>query len=145
MKKAWVENGIIRDICDSDPAETYHPDIAQHYCVSVPEYCVNGARLLEGSWVNPIIEVPAEPETPKVLILTPTQFKLCFTVQERVLINRAKKLDEVVQVAFEILDDQKLEEVHLDKKCTTDTVDYLVAIGCITHDRGIDVKAGKQI
>lgn len=143
--KAWVENGIIRDICNSNPAETYHPDIAQYYSVSVPEYCVNGARLLEGAWVNPVIEEPIPAAAAPVTVLNPLDFKLCFTMQERVLIKQARLTDDLLQVAFEVLDDPRLQEVHLDKPCTIEMIDYLVTINLITPARAIDVKAGKQI
>lgn len=144
-KKAWIENGIIRDTCDADPFETYHPDIAKHYDTDVPEYCVNGATLREGTWVNPVILPPADPLPVKVAAISPLDFKLCFTMQERVLIKRAKMTDELLQIAFETLDDPRLQEVHLDKQCTIETIDYLVTIGLITKDRADDVKAGKQV
>lgn len=144
-KKAWVENGIIRDICNADPAETYHPDIAQHYSVSVPEYCVSGALLLEGDWVNPVIEEPAPAPVAPVTVLSPLDFKLCFTMQERVLIKRALLTDDLLQVAFEVLDDPRLQEVDLYNQSTIEMIDYLVTINLITPARAIEVKAGSKI
>ena len=54
MKKAWQNPiGTIRDVCESDPALSYHPDIAKLYTTDVPDSTVNGATLVSGAWVNP--------------------------------------------------------------------------------------------
>lgn len=145
MRKAWVENGIIRDICASDPAETYHPLVAAEYGTDVPDDCVAGAELVGGVWINPIILPPAEVVPVKVTAISPLDFKMLFTIQERILINRAKQTDEVLQVAFETLDDPRLKDVHLDKQIIIETIDYMVVQNLLTAERAIDVKNGKQI
>jgi len=52
MKKAWIENNVVRDVCEGNPAELYHPDIAVYYSTDVPDDIINGAKLENGVWVN---------------------------------------------------------------------------------------------
>ena len=52
MKKAWIENNVVRDICEGNPAELYHPDVAVFYDTDVPDDIKNGARLENNVWVN---------------------------------------------------------------------------------------------
>jgi hypothetical protein len=58
MKKAWVENGKIRDIANGDPDLNYHPDIAALYTTDVPDTTVGGATLVDGVWTNPPPPLP---------------------------------------------------------------------------------------
>ena len=54
MKKAWQDPiGVIRDICNGNPAECYHADVAAFYITDVPDTAVNGATLVSGVWTNP--------------------------------------------------------------------------------------------
>ena len=65
MKKAWQNPiGTIRDVCESDPELSYHPDIAKLYTTDVPDGTVNGATLVSGVWVNPAPPPPAQPQPP---------------------------------------------------------------------------------
>ena len=48
MTKAWIENDIIRDIAPADPFDCYHPDIAAHYSVDVPDDAENGDTFKDG-------------------------------------------------------------------------------------------------
>lgn len=136
---AYIRDGVVSHVSGSDKEEM----AGLQSVVALP--ATHTVRVGDSYNGDGVFCATATTLAQNVLVLTPTQFKLCFTVQERVLINRAKKTDEVVIVAFEILDDPKLEEVHLDKSCTIDVIDYLVSINCITRERGEDVKLGKQI
>ena len=70
MKKAWQDPiGTIRDICDSDPTLSYHPDIAKFYSTDVPNTTVNGATLVAGKWINPLPPAPPLPPEPPVFDL----------------------------------------------------------------------------
>lgn len=63
MKKAWIQNDVVRDICPADPLFSYHPDIAAFYTTDVPDTAVNGATLVDGVWTNPpapVLPTPAE-------------------------------------------------------------------------------------
>ena len=53
MKKAWIEDGRVRDVCHRNPVECYHPDVATFYDTDVPDDVVNGATLVNGVWANP--------------------------------------------------------------------------------------------
>ena len=58
MKKAWIENNVVRDVCEGDPAELYHSEVAVNYSTDVPDDITNGAKLENGVWVNlPVVEV----------------------------------------------------------------------------------------
>lgn len=75
MKKAWIQNGTIRDICEGDPFQTYHPDVAQWYYTDVPDDCQNGFMLLDGQWTAPpVVEEPyvAPQPLPPPVALVPT-------------------------------------------------------------------------
>jgi hypothetical protein len=52
MKKAWIENNVVRDVCEGNPSELYHPDVAVHYSTDVSDDIKNGATLENGVWVN---------------------------------------------------------------------------------------------
>lgn len=143
-KKAWVENGIIRDICNSNPAEAYHPIVAADYDTDVPDFCVNGAELVGGVWINPVAPEVLMVSAP-LPVLNPLQFKMLFALQERVLIKKARLTDDLLIEAFEILDDPLLTTVDLAHKTTIEMIDYLVHLGCISTERGAEIKLGTQV
>ena len=58
MKKAWIENSIIRDIAHSEPSEIYHTDIAVHYTAEVPDDAENGDTFANGVLTKPVIPEP---------------------------------------------------------------------------------------
>lgn len=61
MKFAWIENDIIRDIAPGNPMEFYHPDIAAHYNVTVPDDAANGDGWVNGELIKPPAPEPVEP------------------------------------------------------------------------------------
>lgn len=126
--KAWIENDTVRDICHGNPAECYHPDIAVHYNTDVPEGTVNGATLVDGEWVNPVIPepTPVEPVQPDITV-SPVEFKLLWTVTERAKITELKASDPIIQDFYSIIDDPRLTLVNLSLKSTQDAVDYLLS------------------
>ena len=64
MRKAWIENAVIRDICQGNPDELYHPDIAALYNTDVPDEAANGDGWVDGQLVKPVIPDPVEPPAP---------------------------------------------------------------------------------
>jgi hypothetical protein len=92
--KAWIESGIIRDITHDEPSEIYHPDIAQHYTIEVPDDAENGDTFENGVLTKkPVVEVtPIEPVIFKTTTLSPIEFKLRFTAPERVAIYQSADL-----------------------------------------------------
>lgn len=91
MKKAWIEDNRVRDIAPGNPADLYHPDIAQLYDTDVPDDTQNGAELVGGVWVNPLPPVPQEasPPPPQVRQITGLAFFDRFTDAEAVAIDLA--------------------------------------------------------
>jgi hypothetical protein len=143
MKYAWIENNVIRDIANDNPAELFHADIAKYYDVEVPDYVLNGATLADGAWVNPapieyVASAPIPTEAPKV---SPIEFKLLFSSTERIAIKTS--IDPIVQDFYEITSDPRLTHVDLGLKSTKDAIAYLVGIGVLTKDRADTILAGK--
>ena len=55
MKKAWIENGIVRDVCPLgiDPNFAYGSEIGANYTEDVPDNAVHGWIKVAGEWVAP--------------------------------------------------------------------------------------------
>ncbi len=142
--KAWIDNNAVRDLCPGNPDELYHPDIAALYDTEVPEGTKQGVTLIEGVWTNPVIPEPVAPEpvVPVPPKLTPVQFKMCFTPQERIAIKAARATDPVLQDAYEILDDLRLTEVDLTLASVQGLIDYLGTLNLLTAERIEQVKMG---
>jgi hypothetical protein len=126
--KAWIENDTVRDICPGNPAECYHPDIAVHYNTDVPDGTINGATLVDGEWVNPVIPepTPVEPVQPDITV-SPVEFMLLFTSPERIFIKSIRQSDPVVSDFMDIIEHPKLTLVNLSLASTQQAVDYLLS------------------
>jgi hypothetical protein len=74
--------------------------------------------------------------------ISPVEFKLCFTPQERIAIKAARATDPVLEDAFDILDDPRLTFVDLTLASTQGLIDYCVAQGHVTAERAVQIKAG---
>jgi len=79
MKYAWIENGKIRDIAHSNPAEIYHPDVAAYYTTQVPDNAVNGDGWVNGALVKPVVVEP----TPAARQWTADNFRTGMTLAEK--------------------------------------------------------------
>ena len=132
--KAWIENGIIRDIAHTEPSEIYHPDIAKFYDTEVPDDAENGDTFVEGVLTKPVIVEPTPMIVePKTLTLSPIEFKLRFTAPERVAIYQSTDL--IVKDFISLLDDIRLQTVDLTLQSTIDAVDYLISLGLVEVSR----------
>lgn len=148
MKYAWIENNKVRDIVAIDPFTLFHADVAKNYSTEVEDTVEDNAELVDGVWVNPVIPepdpnyVPPLPEKvyPKV---SPVEFKMLFTVQERVAIKGARTTDEILQDGFEILEDTRLTTVDLGLTSVQGLIDYMVTLTLITAKRAEEIKSGK--
>jgi hypothetical protein len=146
MKKAWIENGVIRDICPGDPDELYRPEVAELYNTDVPDEAENGDAWVDGA----LVKRPAAPETAPESIshqaqrstVSPVEFKLLFTPQERVAIKSARASDPVIEDFMEIVEDPRLTYVDLNLRSTQDALGYLVAKGILTEDRKAQIIEG---
>ena len=147
MKYAWIENNKIRDIVNADPFTVFHADVAKNYSTEVEDNVEDNAELVDGVWVNPVTPEPdtdyviPEPEKvyPKV---SPLEFKILFTAQERIAIKEAKATDEILQDGFEILEDTRLTVVDLGLASTQDFIDYMTSLGLLTTERADKIKSG---
>ena len=86
----------------------------------------------------PVVPV-AQDQPPK---LTPVEFKMCFTVQERIAIKTARPTDPVLDDAMELLEDIRLKEVDLSLQSNRQLIDYMVSQSYITPERAEQIKAG---
>ena len=147
MKYAWIENNKIRDIVEVYPFTIFHADVAKNYSTEVEDNVENNAELVDGVWVNPVTPEPdtdyvlPEPEKvyPKV---SPLEFKMLFTVQERIAIKEAKATDEILQDGFEILEDPRLTVVDSGLASNQGFIDYMVTLGLVTTERADEIKSG---
>ena len=150
MKYAWIENNKIRDIVDVDPFTIFHADVAKNYNTEVEDDVEDNAELVDGVWVNPTTPEPdpdyVAPEPVKVYPkVTPLEFKMLFTSQERIAIKEAKATDAILQDGFEILDDPRLTIVDLGLASVQGLIDYMVTLELLTTERADEIKSGTLI
>ena len=138
--KAWIENGIIRDIAHDEPTKIYHPDIAKLYDADVPENAENGDTFIDGILTKPETVV-IEPVAPVIVKqqISPIEFKLRFTAPERVAIYQSTDL--IVKDFVSLLDDVRLTQVDLNLQSTIDAVGYLAQQGLIEENRVSEILA----
>lgn len=138
---AWIENDIIRDICEGNPSECYHPDVAQFYSVEVPDDASRGDGWVDGALVKaPVVEVPAPVPTPPIVSVT--TFKMLFTSAERIAISSARASNPVIEDFYSILDDVRTVEVNLSLQSVQDMLGYLVAESLLTEERKAAILTG---
>ena len=143
--KAWIENGRIRDVCQGDPAASYHPDIAAHYTADVPDNAANGDEWDGVTLTKPVIPdlVPIEPPAPVPPKVSPVEFKLLFTAPERVAIKAST--DPIVQDFFSIVEDTRLTHVDLGLQSTQDALAYLETLELIAAGRKAEILTGNVL
>ena len=143
MKYAWIENAVIRDLCNGVPDELYHPDIAQHYDTQVPDEAINGdgwdgVKLVKlVNLVKSIVSDNIAPPTQmrSITQISPIEFKLRFTAQERIAMRVARPTDLGVDDLFDIIEDPRLTTVDLELAATKEAVAYLVLKGYVVQAR----------
>lgn len=95
-------------------------------------------RFFDNHW-----HPPAEIPLPPFKKVSPVEFKLLFTSQERVAINAARAADPVIDDFFDIVDDPRLTHVDLGLQSTQDALSYLVAKSLLTEDRKSEILRGE--
>ena len=144
MKKARVINNVAVDVVVGDPAEFFHPNIATQFEL-VPDEVEAGWRRdpQTGAWLAPE-PVELQPETPTAFPkVSPVEFKLLFTAQERVAIKAERGNDPMIDDFFGIIEDPRLTYVDLGLQSTQDALGYLETKGFITYARRVQILAGK--
>lgn len=99
-------------------------------------------------WYSPTAGIVTDPEKQLKLDgvrprLSPIEFKLLFTAQERVAIKASTDL--IVQDFFEIVNDPRLTFVDLQLSSTIGAINYLVSLTLLTAPRAAEILNGTQV
>ena len=143
MRKAWVEAGKIRDLCDGDPQELFHPDIAGYYNTTVPDFVVTGATWSGTQWENPPPPPPPPSAAVPIPLIGPIAFQMLFHVEELVASDAAKETDPVVRIFWNLLNDPRTDTVDRNLKTVQDGLHYLEAKGLIGVGRAQEILTGE--
>ena len=131
MKKAWVENGKIRDIAHDEPYNIYHPDVAQYYDTLVPVDAQNGWEKNEkGEWV-----APAQSEIIQIVqprIITDFDVRTCLTFGEKVKWDNDLE-PEIKSAKLELM------RHNMTRPEAQEIIDWLVNKGILLQDSGVKV------
>lgn len=115
MKKAWIENGKIRDVAQGIPEEIYHPDVAALYTIDVPDQAENGDL-----WENGVL---SKPEPPPRLWFE-ADFREKMTLAEKTKWN-SDSVPEIVTAKLEL---------PKELAGATEIAEFLVSAGVISQD-----------
>ena len=145
MKYARVVNQTAVDVRTKSPEGFFTPNVAAEF-VTVPEEIEDGWTFDGEVWAEPV-QIDPNPIEPTASYpqLTPLEFKMCFTVTERLAIKAAKETDPILQDTYEILDDVRLKTVDLNLASNRALIDYLVSLSCVTLERAEQIKLGVQL
>lgn len=138
---AQIVDGVAVDV-STNPAEEFHPEIAALF-VEVPSQVEPQWRLIDGTWQAPPLADAAVDSVALPPKVSPVEFKLLFTAQERLAIKEARANDPVIDDFFEIVEDPRLTHVNLGLQSTQDALAYLEAKGLITTARRQEALAGQ--
>lgn len=137
MKYAWIEDSVIRDIAHGNPTDCYTPEVAASYSTEVPDDAESGDGWVNGTLIKPevVVPPPPEPEVPVPSKVSPVEFKLLFTPQERVAIKAVQATDPMVADFYEIVEDPRLTHVDLGLASVQQALTYLMKLGLLAPDR----------
>ncbi len=125
---ARVKDGVAIELFDVPQGlalkDCFHPSLLAEF-VTVPNNTKVGSTLVNGSWVAPVIPT-LEKAKPRRPVLTPTQFKLLWTVPELIAIDELRQIDKTLDKVMDLLEDPKTEEVDLNLRSVKDTITYTV-------------------
>jgi hypothetical protein len=76
--------------------------------------------------------------------VSPVEFKLLFTPQERIALRVARESDPVLQDFFDIAEDPRLTKVELTLESTVMALDYMVSKGLLSSERASKIKLGQR-
>ncbi|QJD91817.1 hypothetical protein HH213_18005 [Duganella dendranthematis] len=113
-------NGTAVDVTETDPAEIFHPELAEAFVV-VPDGTENGATFSGGKWTNPAVSTP-EPLVGALPMLTPMTLYMAFKPAERIAIKASQ--DPMVQEFWAMYQ----LSVQLDKPTDPNLVSVRMAI-----------------
>lgn len=145
MKYARNVNNTAVDVRTESPEGCFTPEIAAEF-VEVPDEVENSWILEGGIWSAPPAPeptpepTPAPTEAPKI---SPVEFKLLFTSQERVAIKAARATDPVIDDFYDIVEDPRLTHVDLGLQSTQMALGYLAQQGLLTEARMAEILQGQ--
>ncbi|MEX1197811.1 MAG: hypothetical protein WEB57_08140 [Pseudohongiellaceae bacterium] len=137
---ARVRNNIAVDV-STNPESHFHPDIAGEF-ESVPDQVERRWRLVDGEWKAPEPSIPTDRDPKDTPAISPVDFMLLFTSQERVAIKAARENDQIVADFFDLLEDPRLDRVRLSQPAVQEGVQYLATQALITEARRDEILQG---
>lgn len=140
MKYARIVNGIAVDVRTDSPEGFFTPGIVSEF-VNVPDNVEDHWILTGTDWNAPVIPEPVVVE-PLIPIISPVEFKLLFTPQERLAIKAEQANDAILDDLFSIIDDPRLKEINLNLESNKAVMEYLQSKGLITADRKAEIMTG---
>lgn len=140
MKKAWIENDQVRDVCAGNPSDLFHPDVAVFYDTDVPDDASSGDGWVNGVLIKPELVIAPPPEIPPKV--SPVEFMLLFTSPERVAIKALRQTDQIVDDFLDIIEDPRLTFVDLGLGSTVSAIDYMVYVGVVAAERKAEILTG---
>ncbi len=143
MKNAWIENNSVRDVAPGIPAEIYHPDVAAHYSVEVPDEAENGDTFVDGVLTKrpvPPTPEPVEPPAPVPPRVTVIEYKMLFTSHERIAVKAST--DPVIIDLQELMNDPRTTTVDLSLASIQGALDYMTSLGLIAVGRKAEILTG---
>ena len=78
-----------------------------------------------------------------IIRVSPVQYKLLFTSQERIAIRVERETDPVIDDFFDIIDDPRLEGVDVNGPASVSAVNYMRDKGLLTEARAEDILANR--
>jgi hypothetical protein len=143
-KYARIVDGRAVDVVDTDPAELFHPEVAEQF-ITVPDDTSTSDHFDGEAWTK---YVP--PELPAVLpvppVVTPPEFKLLI-LDELPEIMEAAQTDIKIAAFMEVVNDPRLTEVDLSLKSVQNGLKYcLKQIGrtdTVISERMDEILSGK--
>lgn len=148
MKKyVRTENSLVVEVFERndgyEPVDCFTAEVANQF-IAAPTVVHVGWRLINGEWLPPEpVQLP-ELETSDAIRVSPVEFKLLFTPQERMTIKAARATDPVIDDFCDIVEDPRLTHVDLGLKSTKDALAYMVNSGLIAAERQGEILAGKM-
>ncbi len=121
-------------------AECWHPELAVKFSVCPDNVTVGSTVNEAGEWT--IAPEPASAPSAESVKVSPVEFKLLFTPQERVAMKAARSTDPVIEDLYEVLDDPRLTFVDLGLQSTKDAIGYLVSAGLLAQARADEIALG---
>lgn len=81
----------------------------------------------------------------QVTKVSPVEFKLLFTPQERIAIKAVRSTDPIIDDFYDIAEDPRLTHVDLSLQTTKMAIGYMVSLDLITQERADNILSGKPV